>query len=140
MESIRRVTKKNTLLQTQNSDLSVDVLKVDKDLFIPKDWIPHYVANMVQTCKIYSLTVLTIKMTYSRKKGMHLYIKIHRKIEAERANKIQFLLGDDPKRVVFNNARIKSGCPEWNKLFEEVARRLITIYEVTDYEVKVHAE
>ena len=64
----------------------------------------------------------------SKKKGFHLYIKIKPAIEPKKANFLQWLFGDDSLRVNFNQARIKSGLVEWNKLFEVVGRRLKTIY------------
>src|SRR5665648_37541 len=139
MESTRRIAKKNTVLQTQtNNRLRVDLLKVDKDCFVDKEWIDAYVKVIVQTCRSYDVLVQTIKMCNSRKKGLHFYIKIHPSVEPERANLLQFLLGDDCLRVNFNRARIASGLLEWNKLFEVAGRRLKTIYREPRNELKVH--
>jgi hypothetical protein len=44
------------------------------------------------------------------------------------ANKLQYLLGDDSKRVGFNMARIESGLVEWSKLFERANCRMTTLY------------
>jgi hypothetical protein len=59
---------------------------------------------------------------------MHFYIKIKPAIEPHVANNLQYLLGDDAKRVAFNMARIESGLAEWNKLFERANARLTTVY------------
>ena len=104
------------------------MLKIDKDCVVDKNWIDNYVATILQITANYCLDVETIKTCYSKKKGMHFYIKINDKIDAEVANMIQWLLGDDSKRVDFNRARIQSGLVEWNKLFEVPQRRLKTIY------------
>ena len=48
--------------------------------------------------------------------------------DADLANQLQWLLGDDCQRVDFNRARIDSGLDEWSKLFEVPYVRLRTIY------------
>jgi hypothetical protein len=67
-------------------------------------------------------------MCNSHSKGLHFYIDVTPAIEAEVANKLQFLLGDDCRRVDFNRARIHSGLNEWNKLFERAGARVMKIY------------
>jgi hypothetical protein len=59
---------------------------------------------------------------------MYFYIKIKPALEPHVANNLQYLLGDDAKRVAFNRARIESGSDEWNKLFERANARLTTVY------------
>jgi hypothetical protein len=54
--------------------------------------------------------------------GRHYYIHI------DPANRLQYLLGDDANRVDYNQARINSGLPEWNKLFETVGRQIRIVY------------
>jgi hypothetical protein len=128
MESIRRVAKKNTVPKAQTSKVGVNVLKVDKDCFVDKEWLDAYVEVIMQICDNYDLTVQTIKMCNSKKKGLHFYITISPPIDSMIANMLQWLLGDDCRRVDFNRARIESNLDEWNKLFEVANRRLKTIY------------
>lgn len=104
------------------------MLKVDKDCFVDKEWIDAYVEVIMQICDNYDLTVQTIKMCNSKKKGLHFYITISPIIDSVLANMLQWLLGDDCRRVDFNRARIESDLAEWNKLFEVANRRLKTIY------------
>ncbi|MFI5449669.1 MAG: hypothetical protein ACHQ03_07890 [Candidatus Bathyarchaeia archaeon] len=63
--------------------------------------------------------------------GRHYYITIYPAVDADTANRLQYLLGDDPKRVDYNQARIESGLLEWNKLFESIGRRLSILYRQT---------
>jgi len=67
-------------------------------------------------------------MSRSRRKGLHFYIHVTPPVEADLANRLQWVLGDDCQRVDYNRARIESGLNEWNKLFEEVGIRLVRIY------------
>jgi len=122
-------------MQRGVGDVSVDkvsVLKIDKDCFIDHDWLEDYMRLIVRTCRLHGVTVLSVKMCRSRRKGFHLYIEIAPAIEPELANRLQWLLGDDSARVDFNRARIRSGLNEWNKLFEEPGKRLRTIYKHAD--------
>ena len=59
---------------------------------------------------------------------MHFYAKITPALQAHVANNLQYLLGDDAKRVAFNRARIESGVSEWNKLFERPNAELTNAY------------
>lgn len=106
----------------------VRVLKVDKDCHISQDWIKNYIEVIAAVCKRFGVTVNSIKICPSKRKGVHFYIEITPPIEAEFANRLQWLLGDDCQRVDFNRARIESSLNEWNKLFEVVGRKLTTIY------------
>lgn len=110
----------------------VDVLKIDKDCHVAKEWIDAYPWLVLVTCQRYGVKVISVKMCRSRRKGIHFYIEISPPVEAELANRIQWLLGDDHGRVGFNQARIESSLNEWNKLFELPNRRLRTIYRTTD--------
>lgn len=103
-------------------------LKIDKDCFVDEDWISNYVGVIIDVCRSFGVTVESIKMCESRRKGLHFYVAISRPIDSMLANKLQWLLGDDALRVDFNRARIESGLVEWNKLFEAACRRLKTIY------------
>jgi len=108
----------------------VDELKIDKDCFIHERWLGHYVRLIRSTCRRFGVKVLSIKRCCSECKGEHFYIKIRPAIDANLANMLQWLLGDDCQRVAFNRARIESGLSGWNKLFEVVGRRLRTIYGI----------
>lgn len=84
-------------------------------------------------CKLHQVEVLSVRMRNSHSKGLHFYIDVTPAIEAEVANKLQFLLGDDCRRVDFNHARIRSGLNEWNKLFERAEARPRKIYTDDGY-------
>lgn len=107
-----------------------DVLKIDKDCFVDARLNGQYVETILDTCKKHSVTVLSVKSTKTRH-GMHFYIGIDPPVDAHTANNLQYLLGDDSKRVAFNNARIDSGLAKRNKLFEVASRRLRTVYRGT---------
>jgi len=111
----------------------VDELKIDRDDFLDKQDTKHYIWLIKTVCKRFGRAVLYINRSYSKSKGQHYLIKIKPAVNALLANRIQRLLGDDPRRVAFNLARIKSGLNEWNKLFEEVGRRLRTIYRAAGH-------
>ena len=113
----------------KNVNSRIDELKIDKDCFVNKKWMSYYIKLIVRECKKQGLIVESIRKCNSKRKGFHLYIKIHPAIESKTANFLQWLFGDDALRVNFNNARIESGLLEWNKLFEVPHRRLKTIYK-----------
>ena len=104
-----------------------DVLKIDKDCFVDAQLNRQYVETILDTCRKHGVTVLSVKCTETRH-GMHFYIEIDPPVDARRANGLQYLLGDDSKRVAFNTARIESGLVPWDKLFEAAGRRLRTVY------------
>lgn len=111
----------------------VPVLKIDKDCFVDPTWLSDYIALILRICRRYNVSVKSIRMTRSKSKGQHFYIQIEPSVEPELANRLQWLLGDDCQRVDFNRARIRSHLPEWNKLFEELGRKLRTIYRRPGY-------
>jgi hypothetical protein len=106
----------------------VNLLKIDKDCFVSKEWLSDYVRTAVHICRLHKLTVTSIRMCNSHGKGTHFYIHITPSVDADSANRLQWLLGDDCLRIDFNRARIESGLAQWNKLFERPAVRLRTIY------------
>ena len=112
-----------------------NMLKIDKDCFVDTRLNAQYVRTVIHTCGKYGIEVRSIKCSKSRH-GVHFYIGIKPSVEAEIANGLQYLLGDDAKRVAFNRARIESGIPEWNKLFERPGVRLETVYQ--KYSVNGH--
>jgi len=91
--------------------LKTNVLKIDKDCHVSPELNLEYVRTILQTCRKYELKVLWVKSSRSRH-GMHFYIKIKPALEPHVANNLQYLLGDDAKRVAFNRARIESGSDE----------------------------
>jgi hypothetical protein len=106
----------------------VSVLKIDKDCFVDRDWVEDYVhVVVIPVCSFFGVAVKSVKICNSKRKGQHFYIEIE-PVDANLANRLQWLLGDDCSRVDFNRARIESGLTEWNKLFEVAGRRLRTIY------------
>jgi hypothetical protein len=105
------------------------LLKIDKDCFVSEDWIRGYVNTIIQICKAHGVEVIWIRICRSERKGLHFYIMITPAIDADQANYLQWLLGDDCQRVDFNRAGIQSNFAEWNKLFEVAERRPRTIYK-----------
>ncbi len=105
-----------------------DLLKVDKDITVGRDWINDYVLVIIVVCQLFGIRVKTIKMCRSARKGQHFYIQIAPPIKAALANRIQYMVGDDCLRVNFNQARIESGLVGWSKLFEVPNDRLRTVY------------
>lgn len=89
-----------------------------------QEWVRVVV---IPTCEIYGVTVLSVATCPSSRKGFHVYIDISPPVHAVLAWRLQFLLGDDCKRVSLNRARWKAGFSEWNKLFEGVDTKPTTI-------------
>jgi hypothetical protein len=106
----------------------VSVLKIDKDCFVEREWLDDYVQTIKTVCQHHHVHVVSVRISNSRSKGVHFYVEITPAIEADLANRLQFLLGDDCRRVDFNRARINSGLNEWNKLFERTEARPRRIY------------
>ena len=109
------------------------MLKVDKDCHVDSELEHEYVRSVVETLSNHRLKVLRVQVTRTHH-GRHYYITIYPAVDAHTANRLQYLLGDDPKRVDYNQARIASNLREWNKLFESIGRRLNTIYPSDKYE------
>lgn len=107
----------------------VNMLKIDKDCFVEREWLDDYVRTVRNICHQHHVRVVSARMCNSRSKGQHFYVEIVPAIDAHLANRLQFLLGDDCRRVDFNRARINSGLNEWNKLFERPETRTRRIYD-----------
>jgi hypothetical protein len=103
------------------------LLKIDKDCVVNAKLQREYVGTILDICGKRGVEVLLIKRTDTAH-GVHFYIKISPPVDAVMANKLQYLLGDDSKRVGFNMARIESGLVEWSKLFERANCRMTTLY------------
>jgi len=82
----------------------------------------------VPICQAFGVTVQSVAVCASKRKGYHVYVQITPPIHAELAWRLQFLLGDDSKRVSLNRARLRAGFSEWNKLFEGVRPRMTEVY------------
>ncbi len=106
------------------------VLKIDKDCHVDSQLEQEYVQSTVAILSKHHVSVGWIKATRTQH-GRHYYIHIDPPVDAHVANRLQYLLGDDPKRVSYNEARIKSGLLEWNKLFERANVRLRTLYHLS---------
>jgi len=103
------------------------ILKIDKDCDVDQSWIQDYVRVVRSVCRMKRLRVAFVDMGRS-KKGLHFYIAIQSSVGSELANRLQWLLGDDCRRVDYNRARIRSRYPDWNKLFERIGQRFVTLY------------
>lgn len=112
--------------------LKTSELKVDQDCFVDQEWLDDFVVHAKIICRYFGVSVKTIRMCESKRRGLHFYITIDPPLEATLANKLQWLFGDDALRVDFNRARIDASFIEWNKLFEEPGTRLTTIYRAPD--------
>jgi hypothetical protein len=107
----------------------IDTLEIDKDCVVSSKWLRDYVHTVIiPVCQAHGVKVLSIEYNLSRTKGFHLRIHITPSVHANLALRLQFLLGDDAKRVSKNRARIRVGLPNWNKLHEEEHVRYQTIY------------
>jgi hypothetical protein len=103
------------------------ILKIDKDCHVDQSWIQDYVRVVRSVCRMKRVRVAFVEMGRS-KKGLHFYIGIQPRVSSELANRLQWLLGDDCRRVDYNRARIRSRYPDWNKLFERIGQRFVTLY------------
>jgi len=120
-------------MQKRNISASLpkeNVLKVDKDYEPDSALQRQYVQDTIITLAGHNLKVVWIK-TSKTQHGRHYYIKINRPVDALRTNELQYLIGDDPKRVAYNEARIRSSLRGWNKLFEGLDAKLATIYRLS---------
>jgi hypothetical protein len=105
----------------------IATLKVDKDCHVDPPLEKDYVLQSVAILSKHHVKVKWIKTTRTRH-GRHYYIQIDPAVDATTGNNLQYLLGDDAKRVSLNQARIDAGLAEWNLLFEAVGRRRRIIY------------
>ncbi len=87
------------------------VLEIDKDCHVDPALEREYIQNAKEILKGWGITGNEIKVTRTNY-GRHYYIWIDPRMDAQLANRLQYLLGDDAKRVDFNQARIDSGLPE----------------------------
>lgn len=115
-------------MQRRNSSLPREsVLKVDKDCRIDSALEQEYIQDSLAILSRRGITVLKIEATRTYH-GRHYYFHLAEPVDACTANRLQYLLGDDPKRVDYNQARIDSRLVGWNKLFETIGRKLRTLY------------
>jgi hypothetical protein len=106
----------------------IHVLKIDKDCIVSRDLLQDWIRLVViPTCTAYNVTVISVAACLSQRKGFHVYAQIDPPVHTELAWRLQFLLGDDCKRVSLNRARWKAGFSGWNKLFEGISPKLRTV-------------
>ena len=98
------------------------VLKLDLDFKPPKEWLTEWMQTRWLMLEKLGHPMDETK-TFPTKRGLHIYVKLQKDVDAETANKLQFLLGDDHTRVKINQWRIKRGIKRWNKLFHKVLYR-----------------
>jgi len=103
------------------------ILKIDKDCHIDSKLEFQYIQDALAILSRRGITVLKVQATRTCH-GRHYYFHLAEPVDAQTANRLQYLLGDDPRRVDFNQARINSGLLHWNLLFETIGRKLRTIY------------
>jgi hypothetical protein len=103
------------------------VLKVDKDCHVDSELENEYIQDALAILSRRRIRVLKIEATRTYH-GRHYYFHLAEPVDAQTANRLQYLLGDDSRRVDFNRARINSRLVGWNKLFETIGRKLRTIY------------
>jgi hypothetical protein len=103
------------------------ILKIDKDCHIDSKLEFQYIQDALAILSRRDITVLKIEATRTCH-GRHYYFHLAEPVDAQTANRLQYLLGDDPRRVDYNRARINSRLVGWNKLFETIGRKLRTIY------------
>ena len=103
------------------------VLKIDKDCHIDSELEREYIQDALAILSRRGIHVVKIKATRTYH-GRHYYFHLAEPVDAQTANRLQYLLGDDPKRVDYNQARINSRLIGWNKLFETIGRKLRTIH------------
>jgi hypothetical protein len=126
--------KQNTTEASQEGKTfqKVNVLKIDKDCHVSRDWIKDYVRLvLIPVCKAYRVKVLSVQIRRSLSKGFHVYVLIDPPVDADLAIRLQFLAGDDALRVRLCRLRAKAGYPEWNKLWWHSRRRLRTVYDAS---------
>jgi hypothetical protein len=118
---------------TTNKHLrKLSVLKIDKDCVVGRDLLQDWVRLVViPACRAYGVTVISVATCPSQRKGFHVYATITHPVRAESAWHLQFLLGDDCKRVSLNRARWRAGFSDWNKLFEGISPKLRTVYTLS---------
>lgn len=111
----------------------VTTLKIDKDLIVSRSLLQDWIRLIViPTCKAHGVTVQSVAKCPSQRKGFHVYVDVAPPIHAELAWRLQFLLGDDCRRVSLNRARWRAGFSDWNKLFECIRPNLKQIYTRRD--------
>jgi hypothetical protein len=121
-----------TMTSTNKRLRKIHVLKIDKDCVVGRDLLQDWIRLVVvPACRAYGVTVISVATCPSQRKGFHAYAKVAPPVHAELAWRLQFLLGDDCKRVSLNRARWRAGFSGWNKLFEGISPKLRTVYRLS---------
>ncbi|MGP8069021.1 MAG: hypothetical protein ACLP5V_03940 [Candidatus Bathyarchaeia archaeon] len=82
---------------------TVQILKIDKDCHVDSELEQEYVRSVVETLSKRHLKVERIQGTRTHH-GRHYYIHIDPPVDATTGNRLRYLLGDDAKRVDYNQA------------------------------------
>ena len=110
-----------------------NLLKLDIDFKPSLRWLIIWRRERVIMLEKMGYDVDHISIVPSSKRGIHVFIKLAKKITARTANMLQWLCGDDPSRVDINNWRIERGIENWNILFGKVIYRKDGGYIVCHY-------
>jgi hypothetical protein len=115
-------------MKRKSVDLPLEnVLQIDKDCRVSGELELLYIRDSVLTLARHGIRVLLVRAKQSCH-FRHYYFHITPAVDTQTANDLQFLLGDDAKRVAYNQARINSGLKEWNRLFEPVFKGRVIRY------------
>jgi len=114
---------------TQHGLSRITQLKIDWDFKVRPSLRRAYVDSIIRVCRSQGTRVRRIQVNRSEHGGQHYRVDIEPSIDPELAVEIQAVLADDPMRVGFCKARIKSRLTQWNILHEAIGVRLRTIYK-----------
>ena len=79
----------------------IHTLKIDKDCHVDNCLEMEYLRHTVSILSKHHVRFQTIEVTRTRL-GRHYYIHIEPPVDANTANRLQYLLGDDMKRASLN--------------------------------------
>ena len=126
-------------MTTNKHLVKIRTLKIDKDCIISRDLLQDWIRFVVlPTCRACGVTVLSVVTCPSPRKGFHVYAEISPPVQAELAWRLQFLLGDDCRRVSLNRARLRAGFSGWNKLFEREGAKPRVVYTQQSFSASFH--
>jgi len=90
------------------------LLKIDIDVKVPSEWLSKWLDTRAVLLKHLGYHPLTMRV-YSTKRGYHVFIRLKECVDYDELIRLQFLLGDDHKRVYFSLQR--SGFVKYRLLF-----------------------
>lgn len=100
------------------------VFKVDLDIprkAIPPEWLKFWLETRLFIFARFGIQVLDVEVRESEHGNIHVLFYSPQRLDDWDICMIQFLLGDDTKRVLMNMKRLALGVEEWNVLFTEGA-------------------